>query len=741
MADNSTSKNKQFLQKLERQRLNKICNRAIDLRGKVAGECQAYTFGDKTHYLDDRAYLIAKQLLVRFKGKYTIGVYESVLKVIKTLNEKQQAQDEAHPTAGRALLFNDAAQPQLISFNQLVSRQEARIVFATPIKIAIADVLYNGSTIDITTSAIRITLKRSYTLEQDNVVSISFPDFNTTANTELLSDIPYKISSIKHNETHTQAILTRHHSDDLAISRWLDEWIEEHNIAAYRNLDSKMVNLINRYYLRLYTPSLNSILLWLGKPDDSVPIKTFHLMPRSQAILSPLLDSNNEIDFSLLPIQTLMTKGGDVLVVITKTEAKSHSLAIARSDTRLVAKALNWTQKNKGTILLLHSQDYKIDTGDFAEQINAIAERDQKAGSNLIERLTDIALCVSISDISSSCHNTESVASFTDVELKQVTVAEQTTLAAPEPKALTHYFTHREPRFYIRTAITVHINGKKFKLTSIDASETGLSFTPPENISLPKEMLVLVDFDRWQSQTKNVALARVPYIIKNEYQLLSRTRVGLERNRLNCNQQTNDFFINLFEKNKDTLAKNHQDIVIPKESHIFSTLLSQSLSRIPLYFGMTDDNKRIIQAVASTQNNRADEKAQLWPALTNITALLSETLKGLSFNDSAVFGLYCYQSKTNNDDWIINSDLELKSAAEKTVFINRALAHKEHVFFQCSIMPLPINAFNQERDLTKQLAELRQHSPHKVKKIKSILQNLFAVGDLKDITDIIEAAY
>jgi hypothetical protein len=66
MADNSTSKNKQFLQQLERQRLNKICNRAIDLRGRVAGECQAYTFGDKKHYLDDRAYLLAKQLLVRF---------------------------------------------------------------------------------------------------------------------------------------------------------------------------------------------------------------------------------------------------------------------------------------------------------------------------------------------------------------------------------------------------------------------------------------------------------------------------------------------------------------------------------------------------------------------------------------------------------------------------------------------------------------------------------------------------
>jgi len=66
--DKSTTQNKAFLRQYEIQRLNKTCNRIVDLRGKVAGECQAYTFGDRTHYLDDRAYLLAKQLLDNFNG-------------------------------------------------------------------------------------------------------------------------------------------------------------------------------------------------------------------------------------------------------------------------------------------------------------------------------------------------------------------------------------------------------------------------------------------------------------------------------------------------------------------------------------------------------------------------------------------------------------------------------------------------------------------------------------------------
>lgn len=75
MAENNATKsrNQAFLEQHERQRLNKRCNRTIDLRGKVVGQCLAYQFGGRTHHLDDRAYLLAKQLLERFDGRYTFG--------------------------------------------------------------------------------------------------------------------------------------------------------------------------------------------------------------------------------------------------------------------------------------------------------------------------------------------------------------------------------------------------------------------------------------------------------------------------------------------------------------------------------------------------------------------------------------------------------------------------------------------------------------------------------------------
>ncbi len=80
--------NQAFLQQLERQRLQKTCLRDIDLRGKVAGECQAYQIGDRTHYLDDRSYLLIKTLLEHSHNQFTVAVYEAWQKALQQLMQQ-----------------------------------------------------------------------------------------------------------------------------------------------------------------------------------------------------------------------------------------------------------------------------------------------------------------------------------------------------------------------------------------------------------------------------------------------------------------------------------------------------------------------------------------------------------------------------------------------------------------------------------------------------------------------------
>ena len=233
MAEKTTSKNHQFLQQFERQRLNKPCNRIIDLRGKVAGECQAYTFGGKTHYLDDRAYLLAKQLLDHFNGRYTMGVYEAILKALKSLS----GENISYHTSSD----NNELEVQILPFNHKLHRKEPRIIYTTPIEIRIADVLYHAATIDITTSAISISLKRTFTLEKGDAVSVTFPELSTAERATLLSKIPYTIIKIDHDELRTQLILARNRDDDNELSEWFDRWSQHHSSGEHLDIDNENI--------------------------------------------------------------------------------------------------------------------------------------------------------------------------------------------------------------------------------------------------------------------------------------------------------------------------------------------------------------------------------------------------------------------------------------------------------------------------------------------------------------------
>lgn len=186
------AKNKAFLQQQERLRMSKPSCLAIDLRHKVIGECQAYQFGGVTHYLDDRGYLLAKRLMERFDGRYTIGVYELVLKAIKTLAQTDSTLPPIK-TAQSVLNLEDE-HIQLLHLDKLFQREALRILYTTQLEIHLNDIMYHATTIDISSTATRIVLKRAYTLSKEDIVLISYTELAPASDPELLVKIPMKLS-------------------------------------------------------------------------------------------------------------------------------------------------------------------------------------------------------------------------------------------------------------------------------------------------------------------------------------------------------------------------------------------------------------------------------------------------------------------------------------------------------------------------------------------------------------------
>lgn len=322
MADNSTTKakNEAFLKQMEQQHLNKPCNRVIDLRGKVAGECQAYSFGGKTHYLDDRGYLLAKQLLDRFNGQYTFGVYETLLTALKSLASSPQ---ETTNIPATPILSRDKTNVQTIPFDYQLQRKEPRINFSTPVEIHIADVLYHAATIDITSSAIRIALKRAFTLDQGDMVSISFPELSTKTTPNLLQKIAYKVIKITHDELRTYVILVRNRKDNAQVTTWFDQWSLKHNSPEHLDLENELFNLACHFYLRLYCQTLSTPLFWLGSSDDPELIKASHMTAMAMDALQILQDDSGNLDLTILPFKQALAEQADYLVLLTKQDNKT----------------------------------------------------------------------------------------------------------------------------------------------------------------------------------------------------------------------------------------------------------------------------------------------------------------------------------------------------------------------------------------------------------------------------------
>jgi len=741
MADTSTKKaqSEAFLKKMERLRLNKLCNRSIDLRGKVAGECQTYSFGDKTHYLDDRGYLLAKQLLDRFNGRYTFGVYETVLKAIKSLTPEPTEATNIQP---KLILSRDKLNVQAIPFDYQLQRKEPRINFSTPVDLHLADVQYHAATIDITPSSIRIALKRASTLEQDDIVSVSFPEFPVGKQTGLLDKVPYKIIKISHDELRSYIILARDRKDNAQVTDWFNDWTSKHNSPEHLDLESELFNLACHYYLRLYCQKLNNALFWLGDNDDAELIKASHMTSMAADSLHILRSSDGNLELDILPIRQLVNEDVDIILMLSQQANKLVSYMAKRNDPESLASLLRWhAQQQESQLLLLHANKLHINTQEFEQEIAAIAEIDTQHAKIFEQRLSTLTSLLTVTNITASCMQLSQPKKVDESDTPETSTPEP--LNEPKPTSLQHHAVRDDQRFFIRTDVKLIANSKKYTVITNDVSESGLSLSLPGRIDLKIGTRVNLEFLRWQKLTKKVKLDSVPFIVRNKHFWSSETHLGLQRDHRACPASLNKFFASVLELNKGKLAEDNLNVHVSQESKVYASVLTAHLDTIPLYLGLDGDNKRIIQAAASSEANSARDKTDLWLALQDSVTEISEQLKTLADKnkpDNPVsFGLYCYQQ--NKATWKISIESSFANTAEKTLFINRALLCEQHHFFHCSLSALPTNAVASEDDLHQQLMQLRSHSQHKVKQIREVLQSLFAIGELTDITDIVAAAY
>lgn len=723
---NRKLQNQAFLQELERQRLNKNCLRIIDLRGKVAGECQAYQFGDRVHYLDDRAYLLVKQLMARFDGRYTIGVYEALLKALKQLDESEPAS------------INSNQGPQMLSLDQPLQRAEARIVFSTPVQLRLDDVLYHGHTIDLAVNAIRVSLKRAYSLDVGDVVSVDFADFYQQSGLDLLRNVAYQISKLEHDANYTTVVLIRQPQDDDAIADWLRQWLETHASMRPIDIDNELINLRSQFYQRLWLARLGAPVLWLGPAEMTQPLLALHLMSPARDLLQ---DGCRQMSQWLqqLPLQQLSKTTADVITVFDDT----HSFSAPLQQKAAVNKLINWhLSRPDSQLLLLRTSRVTIPADKLKQAAVAIqtidaahAEQFNQLGKQVRTRLSVISLKPVFTNIKAT--TAVSAAQLRNLQTLKILIDED----LPTPETLVPHIQRDKERFYIHTPVTVKMGERQWQLQTLDVSADGLAIKLPADVPVAIKQRLQVDFTRWQTLTRKVKLEGIPYQVKNKLLWQDSIRLGLQRIKNNCPESLNNFFDWVITRNQESLRRDQDDLIKTAESKLFSQTLLPTLAGLPLFLGLDADGQRQIQLIGNTRDNQASRDAGLCQALEDHQLRLGELLKQAGTSEAGCMQttLYAYDSGHNN--WTLAFEQDFSHHRDKALFIQRGQAAKLFRVFHCTLSVLKGNEADRETDLIEQLQQWRQHNAHRVRAIRQQLAQLIGLVELTDISDLITGFY
>lgn len=717
--------NQAFLQELERQRLNKSCLRIIDLRGKVAGECQAYQFGDRTHYLDDRAYLLAKQLMARFDGRYTVGVYEALLRALKQLDSQDKDSSQ-----------NNNALP-VINLDQPLHRAETRTVFSTAVQLRLDDMLYHGHTIDLATHAIRVSLKRTYSLQTGDSVSVSFSDLDQQYDLALLRHVSYQVTKLEQDERYTTIVLSRPPEADDAFAGWIKQWLAAHASIRHQDIDNVLLNLQSQFYQRLWLSRLGEPLLWLGPANLSQQLLAFHVMPPAAPMLQ---DSELSLSqwLSALPLQLTET----AREVVTCFNA-DHSFSAALENRTAVARLIDWHLSQPGSeLLLLRSSLFSFKDKAIQQACDNIDPVAPEAARQLQQRTRQISSRISVINLKPAFQHSRPAAKVSAPDLAGLqTLKTFFDADLPAPSTLTSFIDRNKIRFYIHTPITVTVADQQWPLQTLDVSADGLAIKLPADIKVSLNQRVYINFTRWQTLTRQVELSQIPYQVKNKLVWENELRLGLARIKNNCPESLNQFFDWVISENQASLRSNNDDLICSTESRLFGQALLPTLDSVPLFLGLDNAGQRQIRLIGETRDNAAGDSMGLWQAINTAQTRMGELLKQANSSETGSIDTTLYAYSRDDQYWALALEQDFNDPRDKAVLIQRGLAADEFRIYRCIVSALKGSDSEREADLIEQLQQWRPHRAHRVRHLRQQLSQLLGLVELTDISDVVTAFY
>ncbi len=763
LADESMSS--RFLIKMELGRLTADCIRVIDLRSRNDLHCAEFITGQQRHYIDDLTKNTFKQALAKYQGRYTTGVYEQVIESIKARRQQK----------GQTQTPSNLASTQLtsgVNLGRYTQRTEERMNYSVKITVAQPNLgPYDAVTLDISVSGARIKVPMDCKLDLNQALHIHFTELEKEyCFDELSRPIAYDIVSQSIVNTH-QVLGLRRLEGSQAFSKMLSNLITGYKFRYKVNINDLYRNIPGLNIELHYLAHMSHMPLFISEASSQFHISHKLLTQKNRDTLNYFLDENNvsQLSAMLTPARLKRLLAGqseqtEELFYCFTFNAKGKLYFYSASLTELSEQKLmplffnfgaskaSWRVFQVTVQALSHKQGYrnKLLPGDNSDYSALTRSQIQRFSHQLL--LTDITNPNQISNYQSWQHkeNPNQLKCFAQEKLKRDVI---------KAVSLHEVDKRQETRFALKTLVNITQGKIKARGITLDISSMGLQVNLDDPVEFDTSTPIAISLPKLQHLSKTNNLQQLAYKIV-------RIRSGNTLLHLSAILEPPphpgvEFLKRLIESNRTKLkALSEANLEFKEIAEGLKNLALRQLSALPFAVTKTDKlihiselainqvNSNLAHCFSAHQVNAElasdEEFFDLNTLLTpeQFEKVILEPISSHRPNESMhYFELFLRYTSSISSPFSISESIlvdELTTTQAQINFIHQAKLKGQFKAIRIGIAPCNTTSL---KHVTQELNYLSIHAPNKAKKLEEKLWNIQGIGELIDITHVVQQRY
>ncbi len=794
------SSSAKFLEKMEVKRLAQPTKMRIDLRGKVKDPCFAYDYLDITHYMNSQGIEIFENEVRYYKGLYTVGVFEKVLrdagkpaiqtskpsanktpvkkkitpKTSQGLIEQFSLARQNPPTTVQILAPEEALEEtetptvDILTFGYTRQRSEDRLNYIMPVEILNKDDVHiKVKSIDISVSGLRIKTEEPVLWKPNDQLLISFPFFYRKVE-ENFEPVHYRLIEITTDEFDSicrlQLIENPVHQK---FKVTLEKFISSNRMRYKIDLGDTIDGLKSLVFEQIYSQSSDSIPLFFSYSNNAISLKyvlqneshpffensLFNQMLKRISCLLTQRKRNN----SLIKENNKQPENIYIYTFDTSPKTKKNSIYLALESDFSTINQLN--QFLEYAMSFDNFQAWKLVICPVSEpsptRIQKLTRKLTKVSpyetETLLEELREIsALCllIKLNNHIKRPKKPQILESINGLLEKFLTTDEQCS-----------YFNHvdipykkrrEENRYFLTTDVNTQINGTSYSGKTIDFSPGGVKIIFNQPVLAELRDNASITFAGLQKKFKKAEISKQKYRlahISNDMKTIS-----FSRDHRYAKHAASIFFKKIIENNKSKLGMCSSDIWMQARSELLDSILSSSLTTLP-FFIQGDHKGWNIKTIAI--NNQTLSLANIFKhqdeydlsSLINKKTwdhLLSKCIDvRKNFTHKFETELYLYQRDPEENSALTTENAPIYESAIASEFVTEAQqirfikkALKSSRYYFLRLVITP--AINIDTlNISQDIREIRSQSKNQAIQFIEQLNQVGAIGELIDLTQII----